>query len=491
LLLSDAMGSKRNTKAAAPASKSEAAGPANTSGPSRPWEHRLAGAPHELTAAFVQSLDFDTRLYPHDVAGSIAHARMLSEVGLITAAEFKAIKVGLEAILADIRAGKFVFDVAREDIHMAIEAALIERIGEPGKKLHTARSRNDQVATDFRLWVRAGVDRMDGLLAGLMKALLESAEKNADTVMPGFTHVQHAQPVAAGQYYLSFIEQFARDRERLADCRRRVNRLPLGAGALAGTSLPISRRRTAELLGFEAVAVNSIDAVSDRDFAVEYVFVLSLIGLHLSRWAEDGIMWIAPEFGFHDVADMFCTGSSMMPQKKNPDVLELIRGRAAGVQGCLTALTTLLKAQPTGYNRDLQEDKRHVFLASDLIEPAVQIAAEVVRGTSLRAPRLREHAAAGFMDATLLAEYLVGKGVPFREAHGIVGRLVKECEQRRLTALVQLPVEEMREFCPKVGEDVKDWLGPDNVIRRYRSEGSAGTVEVRRQIERWKKALGR
>ena len=454
----------------------------------RSWEHRLSGAPHELTAAFVQSLDFDTRLYPYDIAGSIAHAQMLSEVGLITADEFNRIRAGLEEIKAEIDAGKFVFDIAREDVHMAVEAALIARTGEPGKKLHTARSRNDQVATDFRLWTRAAVDRLDGLLADLCRALLDAGDRNAATVMPGFTHLQHAQPVSAGQYYLAYVEQFARDRERLADCRRRVSRLPLGAGALAGTSLPIDRRRVAELLGFEAVAVNSMDATCDRDFAIEYVFCLSMTAMHLSRWAEDSIIFISPEFGFLDIADAFCTGSSMMPQKKNPDVCELIRGRTAGVYGALVSLLSLLKSQPMGYNRDLQEDKRHAFLAADLLEPSVRIAAEVVRGTVLRPDRLAGHAAAGYLDATALAEYLVERGVPFREAHGIVGSLVRECENRGLTELSQLPGEVLS--AGKVGPDAVGRLGPENVVKAYRSEGSAGLDSVRAQIADWRKRLG-
>jgi len=458
----------------------------NPSSNPRSWEHRLAGAPHELTAHFVQSLDFDTRLYPYDIAGSIAHAQMLSEVGLITADDFRKIRAGLEEIRSEIDAGKFVFDIAREDIHMAVEAALIERVGEPGKKLHTARSRNDQVALDFRLWTRAAIDRMDGLLLGLIRALLDSAEKGAEVVMPGFTHVQHAQPISAGQYYLAYVEMFARDRERLADCRKRVNRSPLGAGALAGSSIAIDRRRTAELLGFDGLAVNSMDATCDRDFAVEYCFTLAMIAQHLSRWAEDGIMWISPEFGFIDIADAFCTGSSMMPQKKNPDVLELIRGRTAGAYGSLMAMMTLVKAQPMGYNRDLQEDKRHAFAASDLVEPAVRIAAEVVRGTTLKPQRLLEHAGSGHLDATLLAEYLVTRGVPFREAHGIVGRLVRECETRGLRALADLPTDVMKGACDRIAGDVKDWLGPANVLKRYRSEGSAGVQSVREQIVRWR-----
>jgi argininosuccinate lyase len=463
--------------------------PANPS--QRSWEHRLSGPPSELTAAFVQSLDIDTRLYPYDIAGSIAHAKMLSEVGLITAADYEAIRAGLEGIRADIDAGRFVFEVAREDVHMAIEAALIERVGEPGRRLHTARSRNDQVATDLRLWTRAAIDRMDGLLADLQTALVDLAEKSADAVMPGFTHVQHAQPVSAGQHFLAYVEMFDRDRGRLRDARKRVNRLPLGAGALAGTSLPISRRRVAELLGFDGLAVNSMDATCDRDFAVEYVFGLSMVAMHLSKWAEDWILFFSPEFGFLDIADAYCTSSSMMPQKKNPDVCELIRGRTAGAYGSLMAMMTLLKAQPMGYNRDLQEDKRHVFGAADCVEPSVRIAAEVVRGTRLRPDRAAAAAEAGFLDATALAEYLVGRGVPFRTAHGIVGGIVRECDRRGLASLSALGPAEMAKLSAEIAPDVSARLGPANTVRSYRSEGSAGVESVRGQIAEWKTRLAK
>jgi argininosuccinate lyase len=433
-------------------------------------------------------LSYDKRLYKYDVIGSIAHAAMLLTQGFITQAEFTAIEAGLTGIRDDIEAGRFPFDKAAEDIHMAVEAALIKRIGEPGEKLHTARSRNDQVATDIRLWMRDQIVTLQGGIAHLQRALVSLAARHVNDLMPAYTHMQRAQPIVIGAYLLSFVQQLERDVVRLGNCRNLLNASPLGAGAIAGSTLGIDRKATAADLGFADIVYNSIDAVSDRDFCAEFIFDCALIAAHLSRLAEDWIIFSSSEFSFIRVDDAFCTSSSMMPQKRNPDVLELMRGKTGTIYGALMAMLTILKAQPSGYNRDLQEDKIHVFSAADSIGKSLEIAAAVVAHTSFRTQEIAAGLDAGFLDATALAEYLVRKGVPFRKAHGVVGSLVARCEKEgRL--LSQLSLEEFKERSPAIGEDVYEHLGAANVVRRYVSAGSAGPEQVRQQLAFWERHL--
>ena len=454
----------------------------------RSWEKRLAAKPDELTVNYVESLSYDKRLYKYDIAGSVAHAAMLARQELITQQEFEAIEKGLTEIGADMEAGRFEFDKAAEDIHMAIEAALIERIGEPGAKLHTGRSRNDQVATDIRLWMR---DEIDGLQAGivtLQKAFLRLAENHTSDLMPAYTHVQRAQPIVIAAYLLSFVQQLERDFVRLSNCRDILNASPLGAGAIAGSTLPIDRKSTAQQLGFTDIVYNSIDAISDRDSCAEFLFDCSLIAAHLSRFAEDWILFSSSEFSFIRIDDAFCTSSSMMPQKRNPDVLELMRAKTGTVYGALVAMLTILKAQPSGYNRDLQEDKIHVFSAADTVAKSLEIAAAIVAHASFRTKEIRAGLDAGFLDATALAEYLVRKGVPFRKAHGIVGVLVARCEKEG-KPLADLSPAEFQAGSPAIEEDVYDYLGAENVVKRYMSAGAAGPDQARQQIDFWKRHL--
>ncbi|HSW00142.1 MAG TPA: argininosuccinate lyase [Sedimentisphaerales bacterium] len=454
----------------------------------RSWEKRLSSKPDELTVDYVESLSYDRRLYKYDIIGSIAHADMLAAQGFITQAEFQAVEKGLASIRDDIEAGRFEFDKAAEDIHMAVEGALIKRIGEPGEKLHTARSRNDQVATDIRLWMRDQIGALQGGLARLQRALVALAGKHADDLMPAYTHMQRAQPIVIGAYLLSFVQPLERDVVRLGNCRNLLNFSPLGGGAIAGSTLGIERKTTAAALGFVDIVFNSIDAVSDRDFCAEFIFDCALIAAHLSRLAEDWIIFSSSEFGFIRIDDAFCTSSSMMPQKRNPDVLELMRGKTGTIYGALMAMLTILKAQPSGYNRDLQEDKLHVFSAADCIGKSLEIAAAVVSHTTFRTKEIAAGLDAGFLDATALAEYLVRKGVPFRQAHGVVGSLVARCEKEG-RSLSQLPLEEFKERSLAIGEDVYESLGAGNVVRRYVSAGAAGPEQVRQQLAFWEKHL--
>jgi len=456
----------------------------------RSWEKRLTSRPDELTVDYVESLSYDTRLYKYDIVGSIAHAQMLARQKLITQSEFKAIKQGLVEISEDIEAGRLAFDKACEDIHMAVEAALIERIGEPGKKLHTARSRNDQVATDIRLWLRDEIEVVQVQIAGLQKAFVQLAGKHRNDLMPAYTHMQRAQPVLVAAYLLSFVEQLERDFTRLRDCRNRLNVSPLGAGAIAGTTLPIDREDTAAQLGFAEVAGNSIDAVSDRDFCVEFIFDCALIAAHLSRFAEDWIIYASNEFDFVDIDDAFCTSSSMMPQKRNPDVLELMRGKTGTVYGALIAMLTILKAQPSGYNRDLQEDKIHVSSAADTVEKSLEMAQAVVSHTTFKSGEIAVGLTKGFLDATALAEYLVRKGVPFRESHGIVGALVAYCEKAG-KPLQDLTLNEFKKYTLAADDDVYEYLGVENVVKRYASAGAVGPRQVQQQLATWKKRLAK
>ncbi|HSW45160.1 MAG TPA: argininosuccinate lyase, partial [Phycisphaerae bacterium] len=414
---------------------------------SKSWQARFSQSPHALTETYVESLSFDRRLWKHDIAGSIAHAEMLAEVGLISHADCRAIRKGLASIAADIQAVKFKWDLAHEDIHMAVEAALIRRVGEPGQRLHTARSRNDQIALDLRLYTRDAVD-LDIVprLRDVQQALVALAGKYVNAVMPSYTHLQRAQPISLAAYLLAYVEQFERDRERFLAARERLNVCPLGSGALAGSTLPIDRRAVARRLGFAAVTRNSIDSTGDRDFIVEFLAAAALCGIHLSRLAEDWVLYASQEFRFVRVADAFCTGSSMMPQKRNLDVMELLRGKVGRIVAALSGMITLTKGLPQAYNRDLQEDKIHLFSAHDTLSQSLEILAEVVRHSTFDARRLAEATRRGFLDATCLAEYLVGKGVPFRQAHQHVGRLVALAEKRD-TELADLPLEVFRAEC--------------------------------------------
>ena len=457
-------------------------------GKQRSWEKRLASKPDELTVDYVESLSYDTRLYKHDIVGSIAHAAMLAERKLITQAEFKAIKKGLIEISEEIEAGRFKFDKAHEDVHMAIEAALIKKIGRPGEKLHTARSRNDQVATDVRLWLRDEIETQQARIVKLQKAFVQLAAKHAEDLMPAYTHLQRAQPIVIGAYLLSFVEQLERDVTRLGNCRALLNVSPLGSGAIAGSTLAIDRESTARQLGFADIAYSSIDAISDRDFCAEFIFDCALIGAHLSRFAEDWILFSSNEFDFGRIDDAFCTSSSMMPQKRNPDVLELMRGKTGTVYGALIAMLTILKGQPSGYNRDLQEDKIHLFAAADTMSASLDIAKAVVSNTTFKAKKIGAGLRRGFLDATALAEYLVGKGVPFRQAHGIVGALVTLCEKNE-QELSDLSLEAFQACSPAIESDVFEHLGAANVARHYASAGAAGPEQVKRQIAYWKKHL--
>ena len=454
------------------------------------WEKRLCGSPAKQTIDFVESLSIDRRLYKYDIAGSIAHARMLSEQGLIGKGDFRKIKKGLIEIDTEIDEGKFRFNKTFEDIHMAIEAALVAKIGEAGKKLHTARSRNDQVATDVRLWTRDAINKLQTSITNLQKVFVELASSCAGDVMPAYTHLQRAQPVVIGAYLLSFVEQFERDRIRLGNCYNLLDVSPLGSGATAGTTLGIDRADTAEQLGFASVSRSSIDSVSDRDFCAEFIFDCSLIAAHLSRLAEDLIIYSTNEFGFIRVNDSYCTSSSMMPQKRNPDLLELIRGKTGRVYGALTGMLTILKAQPGGYNRDMQEDKVHLFEAFDTAGSCLDMAAAILTHTTFNTEKISEGLEEGYLDATSLAEYLVTKGVAFRDAHGIVGSLVAQCEKQG-RKLAELSVAEFKKCCSAIGRDVYKSLGAANVASRYKSSGAGGSREVKKQIRFWQSRLSK
>ncbi|MHC4913059.1 MAG: argininosuccinate lyase, partial [Planctomycetota bacterium] len=435
------------------------------------WEQRLCGEPDELSVDFVESLSIDRRLYKYDIVGSIAHAQMLSEQKLISKDDFKEIKGGLLEIEDEIKEGRFKFDKRNEDIHMAVESALVSKIGETGKKLHTGRSRNDQVATDIRLWIRDEIEILQVKISLLQKAFVKLAGKYTQEVMPGYTHLQRAQPIVIASYLLIFVEQFERDFIRLKNCRKLLNISPLGSGALAGSTLPLGRKSTAEQLGFSDISYNSVDSVSDRDFCVEFIFDCALIATHLSRLAEDWIIYCSSEFGFVRIDDSLCTSSSMMPQKRNPDVLELIRAKAGVVYGSLMAMLTILKGQPSGYNRDLQEDKVHVFAASDTVSPSLDMMRAIVSHTKFDLKKISAGLDEGFLDATSLAEYLVGRGVAFREAHGIVGCLVAFCEKEN-KKLAELGLEELKKHSAVIEADVYEHLSAVNVVKKYATEGA-------------------
>ncbi len=449
----------------------------------KPWQGRFTQGTDTLVEQFTASINVDCRLYHHDIAGSMAHARMLAKVGAISVPERDQILSGLAQIEAEIAAGRFVWKQELEDVHMNIEADLIARVGEPGKKLHTGRSRNDQVVTATRLFTRDAIDGLRATLAAVQNALLDLATVEAATVMPGFTHLQVAQPVTFGHHLLAWFEMLERDDDRLIDCRRRVNVLPLGAAALAGTTYPIDRQYTASLLGFETVCENSLDAVADRDFAVELAAVLAILMSHLSRFCEELILWATTQFGFVDLPDSFCTGSSIVPQKKNPDVLELIRGKTGRAYGDLMALLTLVKSQPLAYNKDNQEDKEPLFDAVDTASSCLQAFGALIPVLRLNRPRLREAAASGFSTATDLADYLAKRGLPFRSAHDTVGQVVRRAIALN-KGLMDFTLDELRKFSPLIDQDVFDVLTVDGSVNSRRHFGGTAPDAVREAIRR-------
>jgi len=455
----------------------------------KPWGGRFKEPTDVFVEAFTASVGFDHRLYAHDIAGSIAHARMLAHVGVLTSSEYEAIVEGLQAIKEEIEQGRFEWKVSLEDVHMNIEARLIERIGEVGKKLHTGRSRNDQVATDVRLYLRDEIVEIQGELQRLQQNLVLLAEKHVDTIMPGFTHLQTAQPVTFGHHMLAWFEMLKRDAGRLADCATRVNVMPLGAAALAGTSYPIDRNYTAELLGFAAVAQNSLDAVSDRDFVIEFISVCSLIMTHLSRFSEELILWASAQFDFIELGDSFCTGSSIMPQKKNPDVPELIRGKTGRINGHLVSMLTLMKGQPLAYNKDNQEDKEPLFDTIDNMKGSLRVFADMVPAIKVKADPMREAARKGFSTATDLADYLVRKGVPFRDAHEIVGRAVNRGIELGKD-LSEMSLKEMQKFSKKIEKDVFDVLTLEGSVAARNHIGGTAPQQVASAVAQAKQWLG-
>jgi len=454
----------------------------------KPWGGRFTERTDQRVERFTESISFDRRLFEHDIRASSAHVRMLARVGVLTAEECEQIMQALAEIQADIAEGRFAFSIANEDIHMHVESALIDRLGDLGRKLHTARSRNDQVATDVKLWIRDEIDQLDNSARALQRAWVQFAERHHAIILPGYTHLQRAQPVLASHYALAYVEKLERDRGRLADARRRLNVLPLGGAALAGTTIPIDRDFVANELGFDSVAPNSLDISSDRDFVIETVFALTMIAEHLSGWAEEWILWSTQEFGFLRLPDTVCTGSSIMPQKKNPDVLELIRGRAARVIGALQTLLVLIKGLPLAYNRDLQDDKPPLFDAVDTVRDSLGLALIIVDGAQLNAERIADGLDEGFLDATTLMEHLIARGVPQRTAHEVVGKLVSLCESRQCR-LVDLSPEDFTAAHPSLGGDVKNALGVANAVKAFRSYGSTAPSEVERQLTHWRAKL--
>lgn len=454
----------------------------------KPWSGRFARPTDSAVEAFTASIDVDRRLYAYDIAGSIAHARMLAHVKVLSEKECDAIVQGLESIKSEIEAGKFPWESRLEDVHMNIEARLIDQIGEVGKKLHTGRSRNDQVATDMRFYVRDSIDALCQRIARVQAALLAVAERETDTIMPGFTHLQAAQPVTFGHHMLAWFEMLSRDHARMKDCRKRVNILPLGAAALAGTSYPIDREYAARLLGFDGVAENSLDAVSDRDFAIEFVAATAQLMTHLSRFCEEIILWVSSAFGFIELGDDLCTGSSIMPQKKNPDVAELIRGKTGRVNGALVALLTVMKAQPLAYNRDNQEDKEPVFDAGDTVSTSLDVFVELLEGMKLDRDAMLRVAQDGFTTATDLADYLVRKGIAFRDAHEIVGNLVRlgmDIDKD----FSQMSLSELQGMCKEIESDVFDVLTLEGSVNARNHVGGTAPAQVRQAIQRARKRL--
>jgi len=462
---------------------------ANDKTQNQPWSGRFSEPATELVRRFTASVSFDQRLAPYDIEGSLAHARMLRAVGVIGKDDLAEIEKGLAQIRAEIQSNAFPWSEAREDVHFNIEHRLIELVGESGKRLHTARSRNDQVATDVRLFLRAAIDHALGLIKGLQRELLDLADVHTETVMPGFTHMQVAQPVSFAHHLMAYFEMFSRDAQRLSDCRRRVNRLPLGAAALAGTSFPIDRQAVAKELGFDGICENSIDAVSDRDFAIEFCACAALVMMHLSRFCEELILWANPRFGFVELADRFCTGSSIMPQKRNPDVAELIRGKTGRVNGHLVALLTLMKAQPLAYNRDNQEDKEPLFDTVDTLTMCLAVFSELLPAIEIDREAMANAVRRGHATATDLAEYLVRKGMPFREAHEAVSQAVRFAEGRGCE-LAELKLPELQKFAPAVGKDVFSALTLEGSLKSRTHIGGTAPARVKAAIAKARKTLG-
>ncbi|MGE4335260.1 MAG: argininosuccinate lyase [Pigmentiphaga sp.] len=442
------------------------------------WSARFSEPMSDLVKRYTASVDFDKRLAAVDIQGSLAHADMLHAVGILSAGDLAAIERGMGQILAEIEAGQFQWSLDLEDVHLNIEKRLVELVGDAGKRLHTGRSRNDQVATDIRLWLRGEIDTSLDLLRQLRHALAELALRHTNTILPGFTHLQVAQPVTFGHHLLAYAEMFGRDAERLADCRRRVNRLPLGAAALAGTSFPIDRERVARTLGFDEVCRNSLDAVSDRDFAIEFCAAAALVMTHISRLSEELVIWMSPRVGFIDLADRFCTGSSIMPQKKNPDVPELARGKTGRVNGHLVALLTLMKGQPLAYNKDNQEDKEGLFDTADTMRDTLRIFVDMIGGIQVRADAMRAAALQGFATATDLADYLVKLGLPFRDAHEVVAHAVRVCVDRGCD-LADLSTAELQAFHPQIGDDVHQVLTLEGSVNARAHIGGTAPARVR------------
>ena len=452
------------------------------------WAGRFNEPTDAFVEAFTASVEFDQRLAPQDIAGSIAHATMLAKQGILTEEERDSIIAGLETIRDRIASGDFPWSIELEDVHMNIEAELTRQIGSAGKKLHTGRSRNDQVATDIRLWLRDEVDIIIDGIRRLQQALLTLAEQEVDTILPGFTHLQTAQPVTFGHHMMAWFEMLERDTGRFIDCRARMNIMPLGAAALAGTTYPIDRDLTAELLGFDAPAGNSLDAVSDRDFAIEFCAAASILMMHLSRFSEELIIWSSAQFGFIELSDSFCTGSSIMPQKKNPDVPELIRGKSGRIYGHLMALLTLMKSQPLAYNKDNQEDKEPLFDTVDNIRGSLKIFADMIPAISCRRDNMRAAAMKGFATATDLADYLVVRGIPFRDAHEIVGKAVALCVDKGCD-LPELTLDELRAFSDRIQEDVFEVLTLEGSVAARDHIGGTAPGQVRAAIARARSAI--
>ncbi len=447
------------------------------------WSGRFNEPVAELVKKYTASVDFDKRLAEFDIAGSVAHANMLGAQGIISLDDVAKIEQGLAEILAEIQAGTFEWLLDLEDVHLNIEKRLTDKIGDAGKRLHTGRSRNDQVATDVRLWLRATVDDILVAIKKLQLSVVDLAEQHADTIMAGFTHLQVAQPVTFGHHLLAYFEMLKRDAARFADCRKRINYLPLGAAALAGTSYPINREMVAASLGFDGVCENSLDAVSDRDFAIEFTAASALLMTHLSRFSEELILWSSPRFAFVDIADRFCTGSSIMPQKKNPDVPELVRGKTGRVNGNLVALLTLMKGQPLAYNKDNQEDKEPLFDTADTILMTLAIYADMLRGIEVNKANMRQAALEGFATATDLADYLVKKGMPFRDAHEAVALAVKHAVEKKCD-LADMPLADLQQFSAMIGDDVYAVLTLEGSLASRNHIGGTAPVQVKKAIER-------
>ncbi len=453
------------------------------------WSGRFSEPVDALVKRYTASVDFDKRLAEFDIQGSLAHASMLAAQGIISRDDLAAIERGMAEILDEIRSGSFEWSLDLEDVHLNIEKRLTDKVGDAGKRLHTARSRNDQVATDVRLWLRAAVDDILGLIRQLQLSIVDLAEANADTVMPGFTHLQVAQPVTLGHHLMAYYEMLKRDAGRFADARRRINRLPLGAAALAGSGYPVDREAVARSLGFDGVCENSLDAVSDRDFAIEFTAAAALVMTHLSRFSEELILWSSPRFGFVDIADRYCTGSSIMPQKKNPDVPELVRGKTGRVNGHLVSLLTLMKGQPLAYNKDNQEDKEPLFDTVDTLVDTLTIYADMLRGIKVDKDAMRQAVMEGFATATDLADYLVKKGLPFRDAHEAVARAVRHAEAKGCD-LADLPLAELQQFSALADSDIYAVLTPEGSLASRRHIGGTAPEQVRRAIAKARAELG-